>query len=108
MLAPRRSPTSLAPTRVLVIEYDTDVRNLSCKELKEEGYQVLTSDHPVSPLNVQQLRPSLAVLDVILGGRPDSYGWRPCEPGPGRRGCLSSSAAATSRRQPQRRTTCWR
>jgi CheY-like chemotaxis protein len=75
MFAPRRSPTSLAPTRVLVIGYDTDVRNLFCEMLKEEGYQVLASDHPVSPLNVQQLWPSLAVPDVILGGRPDGYGW---------------------------------
>jgi len=64
-----------APHRVLVIEDDTALREMLCEALAGEGYRVLPSDHPVAPLDVQQLRPSLVVLDLMLGGEPGGYGW---------------------------------
>ena len=64
-----------APHRVLVIEDDQALREMLCEALAGEGYRVLSSDHPVAPLDVQQLRPSLVVLDLMLGGEPDGYGW---------------------------------
>jgi two-component system OmpR family response regulator len=64
-----------APHRVLVIEDDPALREMLCEALAGEGYRVLPSDHPVAPLDVQQLRPSLVVLDLMLGGEPEGYGW---------------------------------
>ena len=64
-----------APHRVLVIEDDPALREMLCEALEGEGYHVLSSDHPVAPLDVQQLRPSLVVLDLMLGGEPEGYGW---------------------------------
>ena len=64
-----------APHRVLVIEDDTALREMLCEALAGEGYRVLPSDDPVAPLDVQQLRPSLVVLDLMLGGEPGGYGW---------------------------------
>jgi len=64
-----------APPRVLVIEDDTALREMLCEALEDEGYDVLPSDHPVAPLDVQQLRPSLVILDLMLGGEPEGYGW---------------------------------
>jgi DNA-binding response OmpR family regulator len=64
-----------APPRILVIEDDTALREMLCEALEGEGYRALPSDHPVSPLDVQQLRPSLVVLDLMLGGEPEGYGW---------------------------------
>src|SRR5215211_2425798 len=64
-----------APHRVLVIEDDPALREMLCEALAGEGYQVLPSDHAVAPLDVQQLRPSLVVLDLMLGGEPEGYGW---------------------------------
>ena len=64
-----------APPRVLVIEDDPALREMLCEALEDEGYDVLPSDHPVAPLDVQQLRPSLVILDLMLGGEPDGYGW---------------------------------
>ena len=64
-----------APPRVLVIEDDPALRDVLCEALAGEGYQVLPSDHTVAPLDVQQLRPSLVVLDLMLGGEPEGYGW---------------------------------
>src|SRR3954451_18549345 len=46
-----------------------------CEALEGEGYDVLPSDHPVAPLDVQQLRPSLVILDLMLGGEPEGYSW---------------------------------
>ena len=63
------------PRRVLVIEDDPALRDMLCEALASEGYQVLPSDHPVAPLDLQQLRPSLVVLDLMLGGEPEGYGW---------------------------------
>ena len=63
-----------APHRVLVIEDDPALREMLCEALADEGYWVLPSDHPVEPLDVQQLRPSLVVLDLMLGGEPAGYG----------------------------------
>jgi DNA-binding response OmpR family regulator len=63
------------PRRVLVIEDDPALRDMLCEALEGEGYQVLPSDHPVAPLDVQQLRPSLVVLDLMLGGEPEGYSW---------------------------------
>ena len=64
-----------APPRVLVIEDDPALREMLCEALAGEGYHVLPSDHPVAPLDVQQLRPSLVVLDLMLDGEPEGYGW---------------------------------
>lgn len=64
-----------APPRVLVIEDDPALREMLCEALEGEGYRALPSDHPVAPLDVQQLRPSLVVLDLMLGGEPEGYGW---------------------------------
>ena len=64
-----------APPRILVIEDDPALRNMLCEALEAEGYRALPSDHPVAPLDVQQLRPSLVVLDLMLGGEPEGYGW---------------------------------
>jgi DNA-binding response OmpR family regulator len=64
-----------APRRVLVIEDDPALREALCEALDGAGYQALPSDHPVSPLDIQQLRPSLVVLDLMLDGEPEGYGW---------------------------------
>ena len=64
-----------APHRVLVIEDDPALRDMLCDALTDEGYRVLPSDHPVAPLDLQQLRPSLVVLDLMLDGEPEGYGW---------------------------------
>ena len=64
-----------APHRVLVIEDDPALREMLCEALEGEGYHVLPSDHPVALLDVQQLHPSLVVLDLMLGGEPEGYGW---------------------------------
>jgi DNA-binding response OmpR family regulator len=64
-----------APHRVLVIEDDPALRDVLCEALEGEGYRVLLSDHPVAPLDVEQLRPSLVILDLMLGGEPEGYGW---------------------------------
>ena len=64
-----------APRRVLVIEDDAALRDVLCEALDGAGYHALPSDHPVSPLDVTQLRPSLVVLDLMLGGEPEGYGW---------------------------------
>jgi DNA-binding response OmpR family regulator len=64
-----------ARRRVLVIEDDAALREVLCEALAGEGYQVLPSDHPVAPLDVQQLRPALVVLDLMLDGEPKGYGW---------------------------------
>jgi CheY-like chemotaxis protein len=60
---------------VLLIEDDPALREMLCEALADEGYRVLASDHPVAPLEVQQLRPSLVVLDLMRGGEPEGYGW---------------------------------
>jgi DNA-binding response OmpR family regulator len=64
-----------APLRVLLIEDDPALRETLCEALEGEGYDVLPSDHPVAPLDVQQLRPSVVILDLMLGGEPEGYGW---------------------------------
>jgi DNA-binding response OmpR family regulator len=46
-----------------------------CEALEGEGYRVLPSDHTVAPVDVQQLRPSLVILNLMLGGEPEGYGW---------------------------------
>src|SRR3954463_11545503 len=61
--------------RVLVIEDDPELRALICAALLDAGYEVLESDHSIDPLDVQQVRPSLAVLDLMLMGEPDGYIW---------------------------------
>ncbi len=65
----------VAPPRVLVIEDDPALREMLCEALEGEGYRALPSDHPVAPLDVQQLRPSLVILDLMLGGEPAGYSW---------------------------------
>ena len=64
-----------APRRVLVIEDDAALREVLCETLESAGYRAIPSNHPVSPLNVQQLRPALVVLDLMLDGEPEGYGW---------------------------------
>jgi DNA-binding response OmpR family regulator len=63
------------PHRVLVIEDDAALRDVLCEALEGAGYHALPSDHPVAPIDVQQLRPSLVVLDLMLDGEPEGYGW---------------------------------
>ena len=65
----------VAPHRVLVIEDDPALRDVLCEALAGEGYRVLPSDHTIAPLDVQQLRPALVVLDLMLDGEPEGYGW---------------------------------
>jgi DNA-binding response OmpR family regulator len=74
-MKPREEGLVGAPRRVLVIEDDPALREVLCEALAGEGYQVLPSDHPIAPLDVQQLRPALVVLDLMLGGEPEGYGW---------------------------------
>jgi DNA-binding response OmpR family regulator len=74
-MKPREEGLVGAPRRVLVIEDDPALREVLCEALAGEGYRVLPSDHPVAPLDVQQLRPALVVLDLMLGGEPEGYGW---------------------------------
>jgi two-component system, OmpR family, response regulator RpaA len=64
-----------APPRVLIIEDDAALREMLCEALEGEGYRALLSDHPVAPLDVQQLRPSVVILDLMLGGEPEGYCW---------------------------------
>jgi DNA-binding response OmpR family regulator len=64
-----------APHRVLLIEDDPALREMLREALEGEGYDVLPSDHPVAPLDVQQLRPSLVILDLMLDGEPNGYSW---------------------------------
>ncbi len=64
-----------ATRRVLVIEDDAALREVLCEALEGAGYRALPSDHSVSPLDVQQLRPALVVLDLMLDGEPEGYGW---------------------------------
>ena len=64
-----------APRRILVIEDDAALRDVLCEALDSAGYHALPSDHLVSPLDVQQLRPALVVLDLMLDGEPEGYGW---------------------------------
>ena len=63
------------PHRILVIEDDSALREMLCEALEGEGYRALPSDHAVAPLDVQQLRPSAVVLDLMLGGEPEGYSW---------------------------------
>jgi CheY-like chemotaxis protein len=65
----------VAPRRVLVIEDDAVLRDVLCEALDGAGYRALPSDHAISPLDVQQLRPALVVLDLVLDGEPEGYGW---------------------------------
>jgi DNA-binding response OmpR family regulator len=74
-MKPREEGLVGALRRVLVIEDDPALREVLCEALAGEGYQVLPSDHPIAPLDVQQLRPALVVLDLMLGGEPEGYGW---------------------------------
>src|SRR5690348_6745547 len=61
--------------RILVIEDDPALRGVLCAALEDAGYRALPSNHPVAPLDVQHLRPALAVLDLMLGREPHGYGW---------------------------------
>jgi DNA-binding response OmpR family regulator len=64
-----------APRRILVIEDDAALREVLCEALNSAGYHAIPSDHAVSPLDVQQLRPVLVVLDLMLDGEPEGFGW---------------------------------
>jgi DNA-binding response OmpR family regulator len=61
--------------RVLIIEDDADIREAVGIAFADAGYRVLPSDHVVAPLDVQQLRPDLIVLDLMFGPEPTGYGW---------------------------------
>jgi DNA-binding response OmpR family regulator len=91
-----------ATPRVLVIEDDVALREMLCAALTDEGYWPLPSDHAITPLNVQQLRPSLVVLDLMLRGEPAGYGWLEAIR------AWPWTAAATWRRMPRRLNACGR
>jgi DNA-binding response OmpR family regulator len=56
--------------RILVIEDNGAVQALIEEMLDDAGYRVYTSDHLMDPVDVQQLRPDLILLDVVIAGRP--------------------------------------
>ena len=64
-----------APHRVPVIEDDPAPRDVLCGALAGEGYQVLPGDHTPAPLDMQRLRPSLVILDLMSGDEPERYDW---------------------------------
>lgn len=64
-----------AQRRVLVVEDDEALRSSLCAALEAAGYRPLPCDHPVAPLDVQQVGPALIVTDLMLRGEPDGYGW---------------------------------
>ena len=59
--------------RILVIEDDPAFRNVLCAALESDGYRPLPCDYIPEPVNVQQLRPSLILLDLDLHGEPEGY-----------------------------------
>ena len=62
------SSQSPAAPRALVVEDDPSIRALLGPVLLEEGYRVMLSDHAPDPVDVQQLRPDVIVLDLVLDG----------------------------------------
>jgi len=56
--------------RVLVIEDNGAVRALIEEILDDAGYRVFAADHVLDPVDVQQLRPDLILLDVVIAGKP--------------------------------------
>ena len=65
--------TPPAIPRVLVVEDDAPIHDLLRDVLEDAGYRVLPTDHLLDPVDLQQLRLDLVVLDLMLGGRP--AGW---------------------------------
>jgi CheY-like chemotaxis protein len=61
--------------RILVIEDDSAFREVLCAALEYDGYHPLPCDHIPEPVNVQQLRASLVLLDLDLRGEPEGYGF---------------------------------
>jgi DNA-binding response OmpR family regulator len=62
--------TSDRRKRILVIEDNGAVQALIEEILDDAGYRVYTSDHLLDPVDVQQLRPDLILLDVVIAGKP--------------------------------------
>jgi len=61
--------------RILVIEDDPAFREVLCQALEYDGFHPLPCDHIPKPVNVQQLRTSLVLLDLDLRGEPEGYGF---------------------------------
>ena len=61
--------------RILVVEDDDPFRSVLCAALDDAGYRALPADHPIAPLDVQQLRPALIVMDLMLKGEPEGHAW---------------------------------
>lgn len=59
-----------APRCVLAVEDEA-----LCAALEDAGCRVLPSDHPMAPLDVQQVGPAPIVTDLMPRGEPDGYGW---------------------------------
>jgi DNA-binding response OmpR family regulator len=62
-----------AAHRVLLIDDDAAVRDSLRDILEEDGYRVLPSPHVLDPDDVQQLRPDVMLLDLVLEGQ--AVGW---------------------------------
>src|SRR5688572_4245251 len=65
-----------AKRRVLIVEDETDIRDMLAYNLKQEGYDVATVDTGGAALDeVNQFSPDLVVLDLML---PDISGVEVC------------------------------
>ena len=54
--------------RILVMDDEESIRKLFEEELKEEGYEIITSGDGSKILSlIEQKRPDLVILDVMLG-----------------------------------------
>ncbi|PYZ92199.1 DNA-binding response regulator [Salipaludibacillus keqinensis] len=67
----------MEPEKILIVEDDDDIRELTSLYLKKKGYDVLSADDGLSALNlVQEQDPQLILLDILL---PGMGGFEICE-----------------------------
>lgn len=61
--------------KILIVEDDTFLKNLSAKKLTSEGYEVSTagnSDEAISA--IENSAPNLVLLDLLFPGNTDGFG----------------------------------